>query len=45
MVEPQRRAIAVEPTPGRVLVVEARFYEAIADELLKGATARLEAAG
>lgn len=29
----------------RVLVVEARFYEAIADELLAGAKAVLEAAG
>jgi len=45
MVEPQRRASAIEPTHGRVLVVEARFYEPIADELLKGATGRLEAAG
>ncbi|UUX50228.1 6,7-dimethyl-8-ribityllumazine synthase [Nisaea acidiphila] len=29
----------------RILIVEARFYEDIADELVKGATATLEAAG
>lgn len=45
MAEPQRRVGGVEKTPARVLIVEARFYDAIADELLKGATARLEAAG
>jgi 6,7-dimethyl-8-ribityllumazine synthase len=34
------------PLPGaRVLVVEARFYEDIADELLAGARAAIEAAG
>ena len=34
------------PVPGaRVLVVEARFYDGIADELLRGATATLQAAG
>jgi 6,7-dimethyl-8-ribityllumazine synthase len=33
------------PVPGaRVLVVEARFYDGLADELLHGATAALEAA-
>ncbi len=31
------------PTHGRVLVVEARFYDDLADELLAGATAVLEA--
>jgi 6,7-dimethyl-8-ribityllumazine synthase len=31
------------PTKGRVLVVEARFYDEIADELLAGAKAVLEA--
>jgi 6,7-dimethyl-8-ribityllumazine synthase len=31
------------PTKGRVLVVEARFYEEIADELLAGASAVLQA--
>lgn len=45
MAEPQRRASGVEPTTARVLVVEARFYDAIADELLKGATSHLSAAG
>jgi 6,7-dimethyl-8-ribityllumazine synthase len=34
------------PVPGaRVLVVEARFYDDIADELLRGATEALRAAG
>jgi 6,7-dimethyl-8-ribityllumazine synthase len=32
-------------TPPRILVVEARFYPEIADELVKGAIAALEAAG
>jgi 6,7-dimethyl-8-ribityllumazine synthase len=32
------------PTQGRVLIVEARFYDDIADELLSGATAALEKA-
>src|SRR6187551_19745 len=45
MAEPQRRPGAVEPTRAKVLIVEARFYDAIADELLKGATEHLEAAG
>jgi 6,7-dimethyl-8-ribityllumazine synthase len=39
-----RRDLA--PVPGaRVLVVEARFYDDLADELLRGAKAILEAAG
>src|SRR5438105_7362064 len=47
MAEPRRQTGA---DPGdlegaRILVVEARFYEDIADELLKGATGVLEAAG
>ena len=34
------------PVPGaRVLIVEARFYDGISDELLRGAQAVLEAAG
>lgn len=45
MAEPKRRVGGVESTPARVLVVEARFYDAIADELLAGAVKRLEAAG
>ena len=31
--------------PIRVLIVEARFYDDLADELLRGARAALEAAG
>ena len=39
-----RRNLA--PVPGaRVLIVEARFYDDLADELLRGARAALEAAG
>ena len=45
MAEPQRRTGAVEPTRARVLVVEARFYDEIADALLAGATGHLDAAG
>lgn len=45
MAEPQRRHAVVEPTRAHVLVVEARFYDAIADELLAGAREHLEAAG
>jgi 6,7-dimethyl-8-ribityllumazine synthase len=47
MAEP-RRSIAAEPGDlkgARILVVEARFYDDIADELLKGAMRVLEAAG
>jgi 6,7-dimethyl-8-ribityllumazine synthase len=40
-----QRAPDEAPIPGaRILVVEARFYEPIADELLAGALARLNAA-
>jgi 6,7-dimethyl-8-ribityllumazine synthase len=47
MAEPRRQTV---PDKGdlkgaRILVVEARFYDDIADELLKGATRVLEAAG
>ncbi|GLK76341.1 6,7-dimethyl-8-ribityllumazine synthase 1 [Methylopila jiangsuensis] len=45
MAEPKRRVGGVEQTPARVLLVEARFYDALADELLKGALRRIEAAG
>jgi 6,7-dimethyl-8-ribityllumazine synthase len=47
MAEP-RRTIASEQGDlkgARILVVEARFYDDIAEELLKGATRALEAAG
>ena len=41
----ETRSEAREPIPGvRVLVVEARYYDGIADELLAGARAALEAA-
>ncbi|RXF74745.1 6,7-dimethyl-8-ribityllumazine synthase [Hansschlegelia zhihuaiae] len=45
MAEQQRPRGAVEPTRAHVLVVEARFYDPIADELLSGAVALLDAAG
>lgn len=46
MIAQSRDANASEPVPGaRVLVVEARYYEGLADELLGGARAVLEAAG
>ncbi|MEP9370224.1 6,7-dimethyl-8-ribityllumazine synthase [Xanthobacter sp. VNH20] len=42
----ERAGTAAEPVSGaRVLIVEARYYEALADELLAGARAALEAAG
>jgi 6,7-dimethyl-8-ribityllumazine synthase len=47
MAEP-RRSVAADQGDlkgARILVVEARFYDDIADELLKGATRALEAAG
>lgn len=46
MNQPAKRKSAAEtPIPGaRVLVIEARFHEAIADELAAGAVARLEQA-
>lgn len=33
------------PDPAHVLIVEARFYDDIADELVRGATAEIEARG
>lgn len=39
------RATDDAPVHGRVLIVEARFYDDIADELLAGATAALSNAG
>ncbi|MFG1464379.1 6,7-dimethyl-8-ribityllumazine synthase [Xanthobacter sp. DSM 24535] len=42
----ERAATVAEPVTGaRVLIVEARYYAALADELLAGARAALEAAG
>ncbi|MBV8850290.1 MAG: 6,7-dimethyl-8-ribityllumazine synthase [Methylobacteriaceae bacterium] len=46
MAEPRRIAHNDDPLPGaRILVVEARFYDAIGAMLLAGATAAIEAAG
>ncbi|GAC1555927.1 MAG: 6,7-dimethyl-8-ribityllumazine synthase [Beijerinckiaceae bacterium] len=46
MAEPRRAARHDDPLPGaRILVVEARFYEAIGAMLLDGAKAAIEAAG
>lgn len=45
MAAQQRRDPVSEPTRAHILIVEARFYEALADELLKGAVAQLKAAG
>jgi 6,7-dimethyl-8-ribityllumazine synthase len=47
MAEPRRQtgADAGDLKGARILIVEARFYEDIADELLKGTTHVLEAAG
>jgi 6,7-dimethyl-8-ribityllumazine synthase len=46
MVQKRKRHADEASIPGaRILVVEARFYESIADELLDGAIARLKAAG
>ena len=45
MAVPRKSAGDATPLAGaRVLVVEARFYDDIADELLRGATAAIEAA-
>ena len=47
MAEPSRqRPLTVEPVaPAHFLILEARFYDAIADDLLAGAKAALAAAG
>lgn len=46
MVAPRRSAPSQIPLPGaHVLIVEARYYEELADELLAGAVAAVEAAG
>ena len=39
------KTAAKKPAPLRILIVEARYYEDIADKLLAGAVATLEAAG
>jgi 6,7-dimethyl-8-ribityllumazine synthase len=45
MAAQQRRESKSEPLRAHILIVEARFYDALADELLKGAVAQLKAAG
>jgi 6,7-dimethyl-8-ribityllumazine synthase len=45
MVEPRRQEASHEPTHARLLIVEARFYDDIADALLDGARRALEAVG
>jgi 6,7-dimethyl-8-ribityllumazine synthase len=46
MAEPRRAARNDDPLPGaRILVVEARFYDAIGGMLLEGATAAIQAVG
>lgn len=45
MVEPRRQEAHHEPTHARLLIVEARFYDDIADALLNGARQALEAVG
>ncbi len=45
MVATSHASVAIEPMPGvRVLVVEARYYQEMADALLAGAKAALQAA-
>ena len=45
MAAPRSGVLASDPLPGaRVLIVEARFYDDIADEVLKGAKAAVAAA-
>lgn len=48
MVQQSKSAASMTPasgTAGRILIIEARFYEDIADELASGAIAELEAHG
>jgi 6,7-dimethyl-8-ribityllumazine synthase len=45
MAVPSRQNAATVKTKAHLLIVEARFYDALADELLKGATNRIKAAG
>ncbi len=45
MAEPRRSEASREPTPARILIVEARFYDDIADALLDGARSALTAVG
>lgn len=44
--ETDRKSAPIGPTPGaHILIVAARYYEDIVDEMIKGAQARIEAAG
>src|SRR4051794_21151240 len=45
MAEPRRQAETNDVTGARILIVEARFSDDIADELLRGATRALDQAG
>lgn len=45
MPRPKRRASPVQRQAARLLIVEARYYEDIADRLLAGATSALEQVG
>jgi 6,7-dimethyl-8-ribityllumazine synthase len=45
MIAEPRRSPAPIRTPARLLIVEARYYEALADELLAGAQGAIAAAG
>ncbi len=45
MAAPSRQSAAPVKTKAHLLIVEARFYDALADELLKGAVERIKAAG
>ncbi|MGQ4272577.1 6,7-dimethyl-8-ribityllumazine synthase [Terrihabitans sp. B22-R8] len=45
MITEPRREMAAEPTRAFILIVEARYYDALADELLSGARGQLERAG
>lgn len=45
MIAQPRRNAASETIAARLLIVEARYYETIADELLVGATSAVETAG
>lgn len=45
MAAPRSAPAEVIKTPARVLIVEARFYDDLADALLDGAKAKIEAAG
>lgn len=45
MAVPKRRDEAAQPTRAHILIVEGRFYDELADELLRGAVNRIKQAG